>query len=145
MIKVLVFGVSPSRQSPDDSAFHPSTKSRQTLNKWFDLADIGRDCKDIDMRFWNLTDTKGDNAPKYNRVEHRISMLECKYDHNITLIIAVGRIVGEYLKKYKKENPNCGINWIEINHPSGLNRKLNNAEEVNKTVDSIRKFIRGSK
>lgn len=51
MKKVLLVGSNPSEASPDTTAFHPNTRSRNILESWFSNIDA-------DISFINICDKK---------------------------------------------------------------------------------------
>jgi len=130
--KVLFVGTNPSTKSPDNSAMHPSTKSRKTLNTW--ISDL-----DIDAYFCNVLDRATENNKPLSKKQIlvsckdlivKIEKFKCSY------VVALGEIASHALD-------HASIKHLKIPHPSGLNRKLNNKETVYVIRKNLREMIEG--
>lgn len=117
-IKILFVGSNPSQSSPDNSAFHPNTESRKTLDSW---------CEGIhaEFLFCNVSDLKTpNNAPiKY------LPNLDCQFWKTWTtnqphLLITLGGTAKNAVKK------NGFSPHLELPHPSKRNRLLNDPQVV---------------
>jgi len=107
---ILFVGITPSKQSPDSSAFHPNTKSGKTLRNWIDQAGL------TDVAFENI------DSPTL------IQTLE-----NSNKVVALGVQVSKKLDKVK-------IPYLKFCHPSGLNRQLNDQEYVRLKLIELKEY-----
>ena len=116
---VIIVGSNPSNASPNNSAFHHSTKSRKTVDSWFSNLSTSY-C----LKYTNLTDEKTKDNIRL-KIEIAIALpnvksrIETIRDKNKVKIIAVGNLASE------------GLNAIDVDHfamphPSDLNRFWNN-------------------
>jgi hypothetical protein len=125
-MKIVFIGINPSKASPDCSAFHPSTKSRKTLDKW--VEDVSKMVNiEIDVDFYNISTDKESSVPTIDADD--IKSLPRRYT-----IVALGNKVTYYLTKNR-------IRHIAMPHPSGLNRKLNDPEYTAKKLRELADFI----
>jgi uracil-DNA glycosylase len=131
-IKVLFVGSNPSEKSPDNSALHSSTRSRKILNSW--IQDL-----EIDAYFCNACNVQTKkNKPLSKRQIHegseslilKISQLKCDY------VVALGKSAAYALGV-------VSVDHVEIPHPSGLNRKLNDRRVVDGIKNRLRDMIKG--
>ena len=130
--RVLFVASNPSAKSPDCSAMHPSTRSRKILDGW--LKDIT-----IDAIYTNVSNVKTtENKPlDAANILNNLHYLELKIaaalpDH----IIALGDTASRALKL-------LGVPHTRIEHPSGLNRKLNNSKNVEAIKLTLRQISLG--
>lgn len=126
--RVIFVGSNPSQARKLDGAFTPDTRSGAVLREWIRAANVGR---------WitmNIVDyiTK-DNKP-LNKTEILSSIPHIKLAlGNYTKIVAVGKTAHEALNI-------AGIQHLEIPHPSGLNRKLNDPHYVAECIEKLRQY-----
>lgn len=125
---VLVLGSNPSTSSPDNSAFHSDTKSRRTLDIWF---------SNIFANFYyeNLYPFKTPNNKQLtiSQISYRKYYILEKA-HEADYVIAVGSIVSKFLKRE-------GVKHFSLFHPSGLNRKLNDPNQLVLHLTLLEKFL----
>ena len=126
--RVLLVGSNPSVRSPDTSAFHPHTRSRKIIDKWF------RDIP-VDLHFTNIHNHPTPNnrplrASEINQNKSRI-LEECS---DFDYVIGLGNTASDALKKIRVSHFKCP-------HPSGMNRVLNNAKYVDDLVDRLKNFL----
>lgn len=131
---VVVFvGSNPSKSSPDSSPFHVSVKSRKTLEAWIQNINAN-------FVFLNVYDHKTeDNKPLSIATikESRESLIIKLKEYPEARIIALGKTASRALSI-------AGIkDFLTLPHPSGMNRKLNDAREVDNAKESLRKYING--
>jgi hypothetical protein len=128
MIKVLCLGSNPSEASPDVSAFHPNTRSRVILDRWFkDL--------DVDIHYGNIRDqsTPKNRSLRVSEIKESALSLPSKvegYDRVVTLGKSAA-LAAEI----------AGIKHYAAPHPSGLNRLLNNKAFVSRTIAEIKEYV----
>lgn len=126
MLKVLIVGSNPSQASPDNSAFHPSTKSRKTIDKWF--AGIP-----ADLHFINVSNEKTENNKPLN--SHQINPIRTQLESFKNYkIIAVGKTAENVLK-------HAQIDHFAMPHPSGRNRKLNDRDYIRNKLAELNKYV----
>lgn len=133
-IKVLFVGSNPSTKSPDETAFHPLTKSRSVIDSWiYKFKFPGNH----DISFTNIyPHKKADNKPLTMR-EIRGHLPETRkfLDHYRDYkIIALGKTSAKILNM-------LDVNFFEAPHPSGLNRKLNDKDFVRDMINRLEQFI----
>ena len=129
MSRVLFIGSNPSCKSDVNSAFDKSTGSGRTLHSWIDRANIS------DFAFANVSDDKTpNNRPlRVSEIKKNVPRLREKirgYEH----VVAVGKTAETALDM-------IGIEFFRLEHPSGLNRKLNDAKYVELMIKSLSLFI----
>jgi hypothetical protein len=113
-IKLLLVGTNPSSSSPDNSAFHPSTKSRKFIDKIFED-------QYFNISYINLIDYKTEKNRPISITELRSNLENIKQKfHHIydTKIITFGKTASEGLTL-------AGIDHFAMPHPSGLCRFWN--------------------
>ena len=126
--RVLLVGSNPSVKSPDTSAFHPQTKSRKIIDKWF------RDIP-VDLYFKNIHNYPTPNnrplrALEINQNRDRI-LRECSgFDY----VIGLGNTASDALKK-------IGVSHFKCPHPSGMNRLLNCSDYVANLIDRLKNHL----
>lgn len=112
--QLIIVGSNPSSASPDCSPFHPTTKSRQFIDKLFNGSDY-------ELTYVNLVDYKTDgNKPLSNKViKSQLVNIKQKF-HGIqdSKIIALGKTASYGLDL-------AGIEHFALPHPSGLCRFWN--------------------
>lgn len=130
--KVLIVGSNPSVKSPNNSAFHPSTRSRMILDEWF---------KDIDaeLHFINVCDRTrpGNRQMRVSEIRECLPSLKSKIKMTKLIhcrVVAVGRTASKALNL-------LGVEYLEMPHPSGMNRKLNDKEYVASKICELKRFI----
>lgn len=128
-MKILIVGSNPSRKSADLTPFHPSTKSRQVLDQWFDGVEG-------EFTYINVVDQPTvDNKPlKMSDIKLVIPALDHKIkSHKADRIITVGKTATKALSMTEYD-------FLEAPHPSGLNRKLNDETYVKNMKDTLRRY-----
>lgn len=131
-MKILFIASNPSRTSPDNSALHPWTRSRKILNSWISHLDI-------QPVFANVCDYKTEgnrkltNEDLYNNLTRlEVKIADAMPDH----IVALGDTASRALKL-------IGMPHTRIDHPSGLNRKLNDPNHVRLIISTLHKISIG--
>ena len=126
---ILFIGQSPSKKNFDANiAFH-GTQSFKTLLNWIDKAGLEYfDCKFINAA--TAVDSKEPTEADLGLLQATI--LKQPWD---TKIVAVGKVAAWSLRK-------IGItDFLELPHPSGLNRQLNDKEYVEKKIGELRDYV----
>ena len=126
---VLLIGSNPSQRSECSvSAFHASTRSRKTIETWF---------RDIpcDLFFTNVIDhpTENNRPLRVSEIRDAIPSLH----HKVTgynKIVALGKTAAKALDI-------AGIEYFEMPHPSGSNRKLNDKGWVHEVILKLANYI----
>lgn len=112
--EIILVGSNPSEASPDNSAFHPSTKSRKFIDRIF--AGSG-----YHITYMNLIDRKVDNnkAISNSEIKHNLDQIKEKFELRLSSkIVALGKTASDGLRL-------AGINHFALPHPSGLCRFWN--------------------
>lgn len=110
--RIVFVGLNPSEESPDNSAFHPITKSGKAVRSWLNNND------GYIVKFVNLTHHK--NSSPHKPINSKLSMptiIKFMADRGYR-IITCGTVADTILKKN-------GIKHFAMPHPSGLNRFWN--------------------
>lgn len=130
--KVLFVGSNPSTKSLDNSAMHESTRSRKTLNSWTSGIDI-------DVYFCNVVDHITENNKPISRkqiIANLENLLLKIRGFNCDHVVALGKSASYALHL-------VSIDHVEIPHPSGLNRKLNDKGVVDGIKNRLRDMTKG--
>jgi uracil-DNA glycosylase len=127
---VVIVGSNPSEKSPDNSPFHPSTRSRMTVDAWFSGLDI-------DIRFENVCDrTCPRNRPmRVSEIKDNLESLMGRISsHGDCKIVALGRTAEKALSMLSMDH-------ISIPHPSGANRFWNNKSAATEVITKLRTYV----
>ena len=133
--KAIFIGSNPSAASQGIGAFDVSTKSGITLHSWINRANI-----ELYM-FMNLHNKPTPNNRPLKKSEIKAALINLEAHLSIyhgTPIVAVGKAAAEALTLLRRE-------FYELPHPSGLNRKLNDAAFVEEKIKGLAKFANPSK
>lgn len=131
-MKVLFVGSNPGYASPDNSAFHASSKTRLTLDSWLG----GVDCE---RHYVNVADYKTPNNRALTSKEIRslLPSLQSKIEsYKDCKIVAVGSAAAKALKL-------IGADFLAIPHPSGRTRQYNDKAFKAATINTLILFIKG--
>jgi uracil-DNA glycosylase family 4 len=131
-MKVLFVGSNPGSASPDNSAFHPSSKTRLTLDSWL----RGIDCE---RHYVNVADYKTSNNRALTSKEIRslLPSLQSKIEsYKDCKIVAVGSAAAKALKL-------INVDFLAIPHPSGRTRQYNDKAFKAATINALIFFIKG--
>lgn len=129
MLKILFVGSNPSNASTCDVAFHGSTRSSQILTGW--IKDI-RGCK---MHI-NVLNKKTENNRPLTTQEVNDSLEKLREQLNMIKadrVVALGKTAAKALTL-------LGVVHYEMPHPSGRNRKLNDASYVAEKVKGLTNY-----
>jgi len=132
MTKIVVVGSNPSSKSPDNTPFHAATRSRIILDAWFD----GIPCQ---ISYINVSNEK---TPKNKSLTHKQirnhlpEFLKRLEKTESSKVVALGKIVVWALNEAEVEH-------LEMPHPSGCNRLLNDPEYVAKKLEDLREYVNG--
>lgn len=131
MQRVLLIGSNPSEKSPDSSPFHTSTRSRMTIERWFENMNI-------EICFDNVCQrTRSENRPlRVSEIKAALPALNQRiqgYGENCK-IVALGRTAERALKM-------LGVEFITMPHPSGRNRFWNNKEQAARKIKQLHEYI----
>lgn len=128
---VLLIGSNPGQKSPDNTAFHPDTKSRQFVDKWFEDETwcIG---------YENLVDFKTAKNKQLSNSQIEAEMPWIVKNINAYKdmgwsIVACGKIASRGLTM-------AGIEHFEMPHPSGLCRFWNDKEAGKAKIEEMKKW-----
>lgn len=125
---VVLVGSNPSGKSPDNSAFHPDTKSRKFVDKWFDRSWC--------VAYENLVDFKTENNKQLSKTQIKENLwdIQSKMDAYTVAgyrIVACGKIAAMGLTMAE-------VKHFEMPHPSGLCRFWNDVEAGETKVEEMR-------
>lgn len=130
-MRILFVGSNPSNSSLTDAAFHGSTRSSKILTEWCSSI------KDAMFIYINVLSKKTpENRPLLkSEIINSLSLLKediagIKPDK----IIALGKTASTALTL-------LGVDFLEMPHPSGRNRLLNNKEYVNEKIAQLRSYV----
>lgn len=134
--KVIFVGSNPSNSSPDLSAFNTNTGSGRTLREWIEKAEISEAVS------INVSDEKTINnrSLRKSEIDALSQDLEGKIRHHMTegtKIVALGKTAAFALKCTR-------LTYLELSHPSGLNRKLNDPDFVEKEIRRLKDYVGGN-
>lgn len=132
-MKVLFIGSNPSSSSPDNSAFHPSSKSRKTIESWIS----GLECQ---IRYENVSNNKTPLNRPLNSREIRDALPDLKARLSLYesyRIVAVGATAKKALQALEIND------FMHIHHPSGRTRTYNDPLVKIATINALILFIKG--
>ncbi len=132
MTHVVFVGSNPSEKSTTNTAFEPGTKSMDTLLEWVQKAGL----TDTPKSHGNISSIKtpGNRPLNKKEIEEGIKQLLISLQvKRATHVVALGKTAAGALAKY-------GIPHLEMPHPSGLNRKLNDPKYVEYCLDRLRSY-----
>lgn len=131
-MRVLFVASNPSVKSPDQSPLHPSTKSRSILDSWISGLDI-------EPAFINVSDVKTEKNKRLSasQIKQSLPSLVNKIQqYDADYIVALGDTATLALSLINQTH-------VAIPHPSGLNRKLNDKQEILKIKNTLYKISVG--
>lgn len=131
MANILLIGSNPSIRSPDNSPFHAQTRSRIILDQWF--ADLHGHTR----AFINVTEmVKEDNKPLTgSEIQNALPSFSKRLeDFKGFKFVALGKTAAKACEL-------AGVEFLEMPHPSGMNRKLNDPEYVKEKIKRLAEFI----
>lgn len=125
---VLFVGSNPSQASKDLTPFDTDTCSGKNLHKWINKASIETAvcCNIVEKP------TPNNRPLTKSEIQDNIPSLREKCS-KFTKVVAVGRTASMALNI-------AGIDHHQIEHPSGLNRKLNDQEYVEQMIEDLKKY-----
>jgi uracil-DNA glycosylase len=128
--KVICIGSNPATASKTTLPFAGDTRSDVVLAGWINSVD-GHD----DYYYANVLDKKTDNnAPLTMRqIDGALRDLSSKIAGK-DKIVALGKTAAKALNK-------LGVEFYEMPHPSGLNRKLNDKVFMEQKLKGLREYI----
>ncbi len=112
--EIILVGSNPSEASPDNSAFHPCTKSRKFIDRIF-----AGSCYSVS--YMNLIDHKTDNNKPISKseIKQNLDQIKDKFELKTSAkIVALGKTASDGLRL-------AGIEHFALPHPSGLCRFWN--------------------
>lgn len=130
--KVLLVGSNPSEQSPDNSAFHPDTKSRQFVDKWFEG-------EGWTVAYENLVDFKAEKNKQIStsQIKENLDWIVENMNAYNKLgykIVACGKIAAKGLTM-------AGVSHFEMPHPSGLCRFWNDKQVAEEKIWEMKSWL----
>lgn len=130
-VKVLFIGMNPSQASASTAPFHESTKSGRVLKEWTDKVGISNP---IIGNICYRTTENNRNLTKKEIKENVKGLARSIVRHNPTHVVALGNAAAMALDI-------CGIKYLKMPHPSGLNRKLNDPTYVEEQLNKLREYV----
>jgi hypothetical protein len=131
MNSIIFIGSNPSQASDSCHAFDSDTKSWKTLTDWIDRVDISA------TSFDNISHIKTPKNRPLNQQEIRNGMSDLLPKlSRFTHVVALGKTASSALTKY-------GVRHLEMPHPSGCNRLLNDPAYVEVHVKKLKEYWDG--
>lgn len=130
-LTILFIGSNPSAKASSSEAFTEDTVSGRILRSWIQGIEGT-------ILFENIVSQITENNRPLNRNEMAlasVSLLERINRINPDRLVALGKSAAHTLEKLK-------LKFLEMPHPSGLNRKLNDAEYVREKVQSLQHYCK---
>jgi len=135
--KVLFIGDKPGNKNLDPNLAFVGTKSYETLCSWIGKLHIPINNVTI-VNSIDILDIKNLPSPSYSIVQvDFLREVEC-FDK----VIVLGNIALNYLNKNFNNISTDSNKFKNIDHPSGLNRNLNNPEYVKNMLAETRKWLK---
>lgn len=135
MRRVAFVGSNPSEKSKTNTAFEPGTKSMTTLIEWCDKVHL----QSGEKFHANVSEIKtpGNRPLTKSEIDEGMGKLKARINSGMyTHIVALGKTAANALSEYK-------IPHLDMPHPSGLNRKLNDSKYVEYCIDRLRSYVDG--
>lgn len=126
---ILFIGSNPSQKAGSDEAFTADTASGRILREWIQGIEGT-------MIFENIVSQKTENNRPLNsneRAHATASLLERINRINPTRLVALGKTAASVLDKLELE-------YLEMPHPSGLNRKLNDKVYTAQKIQELKDY-----
>jgi uracil-DNA glycosylase len=122
-------GSNPSAKSETTSPFDVNTNSGRVLKSWIDRVGIQ------DYSHINVSDEKtpGNRPLSISEIKKALGSLSIKLQ-GADRVVAVGKTAAKAMDM-------TGIAFMEIPHPSGLNRKLNDPQFVEEQLEKLKKYV----
>ena len=130
MDKVLFVGICPSDKSPDNSSFHENTKSGKVLRAWIESIDI--DLNKID--YYNIIPYKTTQTLSRKHLNLPLITQDIVEVMAPKKVVALGKFVSVTLE-------HLGIEHLAFDHPSGMNRKLNNKQYLEDRLKELKEYL----
>lgn len=126
---IVFVGSNPSVASGSNRPFDDDTKSYKTLWSWINASGI------VDVvHYYNVSNQTTENNRPLNAQEIRDCVPELQKSlQGFTKIVALGKTAHRALEM-------AGIDHLAIDHPSGMNRKLNCNYYVNALISKLRDY-----
>ena len=135
-VPIAIIGSNPSQSSPDNTPFHKSTKSRQTIDSWFNNVDF-----DYRMDFYNIVGYKTHNNSKLSQrdISQHLPKIKDRFTSiaRTRFLVAVGSDAQRALDA-------AGVEHFKMPHPSGLNRFWNNKEAGEAKIQEMIEWLKNS-
>lgn len=137
-VDICIVGSNPSVSSPDNKPFTKGTRSRKTIDSWFDnYCDF-----DYHIRFENIvhykkTDNKRLTKAEINKHLPSISRRFSNREEDGQLIVAVGNDAQWALDE-------ADITHFKMPHPSGLNHFWNDKEAGEAKIKEMMEWLKNS-
>ena len=132
-MNVLFIGSNPSVKANSDDAFTEDTRSGKILRDWIKRAYLDTH----DMHFINVSSSKTQNNKRLSKIEINANLENLKtqiQEINPTHVVALGKDAAYAVGKITKD-------FIEMAHPSGMNRKLNDDVYVEQQITNLSKYV----
>lgn len=137
-VSVCMIGSNPSIASPDNKPFSKGTKSRKTIDGWFDnYCDF-----DYRLNFANIVNYKKTDNKRLTKSEmnenlvHIVNRFKSASDSG-QLLVAVGKDAQWALDK-------CNLDHFKMPHPSGLNHFWNDKEAGEAKIKEMMEWLKNS-
>lgn len=134
MYKILFIGSNPSQRSKTTLPFWHDTRSMLVLDQWISKLDHEVISS---LLFCNVSDmpTSNNRPLKVSEIKSNLATLQNKIDQmRPHKIIALGRTAEKALTLLR-------MHHYAMPHPSGLNRKLNDAKYVEEKINGLKNYL----
>jgi uracil-DNA glycosylase len=129
-MKVLFVGSNPSQASKSELPFYGDTRSDKIVFSW-----INRLPDNCSWRLCNVADFKTENNRPLTLTEIKKSLPELSSKiGNAHKIVALGKTAARALTLLH-------VDFYEMPHPSGANRKLNNKTYVEEKINGLLDYL----
>lgn len=129
--KILFIGSNPSVKAANDAAFSADTGSGRILRSWIQGIEGT-------ILFDNIVSQKTENNRPLNsseKAEAKASLSERIKEVNPDRLVALGKAAAGVLSE-------LGLKYLEMPHPSGLNRKLNDKVYTQNMIDALKEYCK---
>lgn len=128
LMKVLIVGSNPSTESKNKKVPFVGAKSNKKLQTWIEKLELS------EFEIINVSDKRTPHKVKLKKSEYQLRKLllkSKKYDK----VIALGNTAADALSI-------LGVNYHKIDHPSPINRRLQNNDYVEAMLEQCKTYLK---
>jgi uracil-DNA glycosylase len=132
-MRVLIVGSNPSVRSQVITPFWKDTRSAKVISSWLTLVAVDFEV----LTTTNVYDKPTHNNKPLNALQIKLGLPALKQTYEVggyTKVVALGKTAAKALSM-------LDIDFFEMPHPSGRNRKLNDKSYVKEKINGLRDYL----